>query len=82
MYQVRMYREQYYTQQYVWVRTYNPVVRMYYNPYAINEARPRERSDRGCFLSLGGKSLFIMRPFLPSGQKSLFTAGCVQGAIL
>ena len=33
-----------------------------------NEARPRERSDRG--------------RFLPLGQKSLFIPACVQGAII
>ena len=33
-----------------------------------NEAGPRKRSDRGCFL--------------PIGQKSLFIPGCVLGAII
>ena len=47
-----------------------------------NEARPRERSDRGCFLPIGKKSLFIMRPFVAFRQKSLFITGCVQGAII
>ena len=47
-----------------------------------NEARPRERSDRGRFLPLGHKCLFIMGPFFAFRQKSLFIPECVQGAII
>ena len=36
--------------------------------FTSNEARPKERSDRG--------------RFLPLGEKSLFIPGCVQGAII
>ena len=47
-----------------------------------NEARPRERSDRGRFLPMGQKKLFIMKPFFACRQRSLFIPGCVQGAII
>ena len=42
-----------------------------FHRFVFVKARPRERSDRGGFLPLGQKSLFIMRPFLASRQKSL-----------
>ena len=47
-----------------------------------NEERPRESSDRGRFLPLGHKCLFIMGPFFAFRQKSLFIPECVQGAII
>ena len=46
-----------------------------------NEARPRERSDRGLFFSIRQKMLFIMRPSFAYRQKSLFIQGCVQGPL-
>ena len=48
----------------------------------FDEARPRERSDRGRFLPLGKKSLFIIRQSFALRQKKLFIPGCVQGAII
>ena len=58
--------------------------------FVVNEARPRERSDRGRLLSLGKKPLRNeVRPrersdrgrFSPLG-KSFFLLGCVQAAIV
>ena len=48
-----------------------------------NEARPRERSDRGCFLPTG-KTVGAKRPrpLFAFTQKSLFIPGYVQGSII
>ena len=49
-----------------------------------NEARPRERSDRGRFLPIGQKRLFIMRPFLPIrvGKKASSYRGAYKAPLL
>ena len=46
-----------------------------------NEARPRERSERGRFLPVGGKPS-PYEPFFACRRKSLFIPGCAQGAII
>ena len=50
-----------------------------WNLVDFNEARPRERSDRGRFLPYGQKSLFIMRPFfVVRAKKPLHTGVCTR----